>query len=215
MSVTTHPSARAEALPLALTLLARAVTHAAFLIWVLAADPAWFDVFWVGGAYGLADGTLGLVTALLLARRTPIAAPPLLVGMVLADGVMRLAAGIALRAFPGIPDIPIAVVLYFGALGSWAAVAGAIAVGGWLFAHTRHDRAGSGRARVLALFDPLSAAGLVALGLALYAVIMGPPASTRELHMYAAVACAGLSCVFAAAAAGALRSPLLEVEAER
>jgi hypothetical protein len=198
---------RAEHVPLALTLLLRALTHGSFAAWVITADPAWFDIFWVGGAYGVADGTLGLLTAFLLERRTPVAAPPALVGIMWADGLMRLGASVAILAFPGIPDIPIVTALFFGALGSWAAVAGAVAVGGWLFAHSHHDASATGRARVRALFEPLSAAGIVALALAAYAIVVGPPATSGELQNYAAVACIALACVFLAAAGGAMRVP--------
>lgn len=209
MTAVTQSGARtvgADRLPLALTLLARALTHGAFIVWVQAGNPTWFDIFWTGGAYGLVDGTLGLVTAFLLSRRIPVGAPPALVGIALADGLIRIGAGVAIRAFPGIPDIPIVLVLFFGALGTWAAVAGAVAVGGWLFAHS-HRATGNLDGQVRALFDPLSVAGLVALGLALYAVVMGPPATSAGLRNYATVACAGLSCAFLAAAAGASRAP--------
>lgn len=196
---------RAEHIPLALTLLSRAITHGVFAVWVLAANPAWFDIFWMGGAFGIADGMLGLLTAFLLERRTPVAAPPVLVAIMWADGLMRIAASIAILAFPGIPEVPIVTVLFFGALGSWAAVAGAVAVGGWLFAHAHHDASASRGARVRALFDPLSAAGFVALGLALYAIVLGPPSNARELQHYAAIACVALASVFLAASGGAIK----------
>lgn len=204
-----HRVRRAEHVPLALTLLLRALTHGTFAAWVLAANPAWFDIFWVGGVYGLADGTLGLLTAFLLERRTPVTAPPALVGIMWADGLMRLAASVAILLFPGIPEIPIVTALFFGALGSWAAVAGAVAVGGWLFVHSHQDTPAGRHPRVRALFEPLSAAGIVALGLAAYAIVVGPPATASELQSYAAVACIALGCVFLAAAGGALRVPAI------
>lgn len=196
----------ADPLTLALPIGARAITHGVFMVWVLASAPGWADVFRIGAGFGLVDGMLGLLTAWLLTKRTSMTAPPALVGVVVADGIMRLAVSVSIFAFPGIPDVPQLMVLFFGALGTWAAVGGAVALGGWLFAHRHHDESVRSHRRGQAVFDALSAAGLVALALAAYAVVMGPPANAAELRIGAAVACASLAVVFSAAAFCALRA---------
>jgi hypothetical protein len=191
------PETLANVLSLRATLLLRACVNGVFTLWVLTGGPGWTDIFAAGSTYALIDGALGLLTGALLARRRPVSAPPLLVSMVLTDALLRIAAGVTVRAFPGVADIPIAVVLFFGALGAWAAVAGIVALAAWLIAHERHH-AGS-RSRVHALFDPLSAAGLVALALAVYAIIVGPPSTARQLQTTVATATAALTIVFLSA----------------
>lgn len=203
------PQTRRATIALDTTLLARAFVHAAFMAWLLSAAPGWSDIFWIGSAFGLVDGTLGLLTGFLVTR-TPVAAPPKLVAMVVADALMRIIAGLAIRMFPGIVDIPIVLVLFFAALGTWAAIAGAAALGGLLLAHTRHHQSAGGptASRVHALFDPLAGAGLVALGLAAYAFAAGPPATALELRTTATVTCGALTAIFVIAAARATRAYL-------
>jgi hypothetical protein len=57
--------------------------------------------------------------------------------------------------------------------------------------------------RTHALFDPLAAAGLIALLLAGYAFIMGPPATADALRVAAGAASGALALVFLIAAFGA------------
>jgi hypothetical protein len=191
------------------TLLARALVHAAFMVWLLSAAPGWSDIFWIGSAFGLVDGSLGLLTAF-LATRVPVSAPPKLVALVLVDAFMRIAAGVAIQLLPGIVDIPIVLVLFFGALGTWAAMGGATAIGVLLVSHARHHPAGNAAAssRVHALFDPLASAGFVALGLAVFAFAVGPPATAAELRTTAIVASGALTIIFTIAAASATRAYL-------
>jgi hypothetical protein len=115
--------------------------------------------------------------------------------MVLADAVLRIMAGVVIRVFPAIPDIPLTAVLFFGVLAGWAAVAGIAATVAWMFAHEFHHVR-----RILspvrAVFDPLSAAGLVALVLAGYAIVRGPPATADALQTVVVAATAAQMLVF-------------------
>ena len=187
------------------TLLLRAAVNGSFMIWLLTFKPTWADIFWTGSFYAFADGTLGLLSGVLLARHLPVSAPPVLVSMVLADAVMRVCAGVAIHVFPGIPYFPLTVVLFFGVLGAWAAAAGAIAMIAWLTTH-RHHAKEEKRSRLHALFDPLSVAGLVALVVAVYSIIAGPPSNAGELRIAASAASAALAFVFLAAVVFGRRS---------
>ena len=203
------PQTRRGTFALDATLLARAFVHAIFMVWLLSTLPGWSDIFWVGSVFGLVDGALGLLTAFLVTR-TPVSAPPKLVAMVLADACMRIAAGSAIRLFPGVVDIPIVLVLFFGALGTWAALAGVTAIGALLSSHARHHgsrNVGASR-RIHALFDPLGGAGMVALGLAAFAFVAGPPATASELRTMAAISCGAMSLIFAVAAVSATHALL-------
>ncbi|MEX2177242.1 MAG: hypothetical protein WD801_00935 [Gemmatimonadaceae bacterium] len=173
-------------------------------MWLLTRVPVWLEIFAMGAKYALADGVIGLLTVALLARRKPIGAPPPLLSLVLADAVLRCTAGIATLAFPGIPYFPITLVLFYGALGVWAASAGVIAMVAWFVAH-EHEKDGRHRSpsRTHALFDPLAAAGLIAFLLAGYAFIVGPPASAEALRLAAGSASGALALVLLVAASGA------------
>jgi len=180
---------------LSATLGVRACVNGAFAIWALAFTPGWFEIFWIGSVYALADGALGIATTILLIRRRPVGAPPLLVAMVLADAVLRLMAGAVIRVFPAIPDNPLTAVLFFGILGGWAAVAGIAAVVAWILAHEFHHVRRT-LSPVRAVFDPLSAAGLIALVLAGYAIVRGPPATADALQTVVVAATAAQALVF-------------------
>jgi hypothetical protein len=189
------------------TLLLRAFVNGALAVWLLARDLVWIDIFWTGAAYAIIDGGLGILTGALLTRHEWSSTAPQLVSMVLADAVLRVGAGLAIFAFPGIPDFPITLVLFFGALGAWAAIAGVIAIVGWFAVHEREKNSSHRpRSRTHALFDPLAAAGVVALMLAVYAVIVGPPATDKALRVAAGVASGSLVLVFLVAAFSVARA---------
>jgi hypothetical protein len=194
----TSAGASAGQFALSAVLLLRACVNAAITIWLLTHVASWSEVFRTGSTYAIVDGALGLATTVLLARRQPIAAPPALVAMVLTDAMLRLGAGLAIRLLPGLTLFPITLVLLFGALGVWSAAAGAMAIVGWMIGHEHHRR-GKKRTRVHALFDPLSVLGVVALSMAVYALVVGPPATADALRMTAAVVTATLTVVFLAA----------------
>jgi hypothetical protein len=183
--------------PLFATLVLRACVNGAFAAWLLARASVWLDVFQAGAVYALTDGALGLMTVVLLVRHKPISAPPTLVSMTLADAMLRVCAGLAIRALPGIPHSPLTVVLFFGALGAWAASAGAIGMLAWFVAHEREKGAGlRPRSRAHALFDPLAASGLVAFMVAAYAFVAGPPSTVETLRTTAGAASGALALVF-------------------
>jgi hypothetical protein len=197
-----------KAFALAATLLLRACVNAGFAVWLFTRPPVWLDIFSAGAIYSLADGTLGLLTVLLLVRKGPSAAPPPLVALILADALLRCIAGIAILALPGIPYFPITTVLVYAMLGTWAAAAGVIAIVVWFVAHVRAKHAGRPLdSRMHRLFDPLETAGLIAVILAAYAFIVGPPATAAVLRMNAALASAALGVVFLIAAIGAAAFP--------
>jgi hypothetical protein len=183
---------------LSLALLLRACVNGAMTAWLLTHRPDWSAIFDVAIAYAFIDGALGLLTALLLERRRSIGAPPVLVAMICCDAIVRIGVGVALRAWPGLTLFPITIVLLFGALGAWAAVAGAVAIVAWLIAHERRRR-GMGHSPVHALFDPLAVAGIMALAVAAYAFIVGPPADAEHLRTGVATVTGTLMIVFLAA----------------
>ena len=202
-----------RAFALVVTLLLRACVNAAFAVWLFARAPVWLDIFSAGSAYALVDGTLGLIAGLLLVRQQPIDAPPQLVGIILADALLRCGAGIVTLAFPGIPYFPITLVLFYVALGVWAAGAGVIAMTAWFVAHEREKDTSRPPSRVHAVFDPLAVAGLIAFLLAGYAFIMGPPATAESLRFAAGATSGALGLVFLVAALGAAAFPTPRAEA--
>ncbi|MEX2180337.1 MAG: hypothetical protein WD801_16600 [Gemmatimonadaceae bacterium] len=188
------------AAPLVTTFLLRAGVNGAFAVWLFTRDPSWIETFQAGTVYGLVDGALGVLTGILLGRRRPVGAPPLLIAMVMMDAILRISAALAIRAFPGIPDFPITIVLFFGALGAWALIAGAAAMVAWFVAHEVHrDVAGRAYSRIRALFDPLSVAGVVAFVVAVYALVLGPPAGAADLRSTVIAVTGALTLVFLAA----------------
>lgn len=191
---------------LAAVLSARGVVNVSFTIWLLTQHPAWTEIFRAGSMYGLVDGGLGLVSVALLLPRTPTGSPPLLRVTTLFDAIVRLAVALSIRAFPGIPDTPITVMLFFSLLVAYAASLGVISTTMWLVAHahwkkgSRAWRPGTGE-----LFDPFAIAGVATLAAIGYAVRFGPPASDESLGFDAAVVCAVFGVAFLVSAAGALR----------
>lgn len=202
-----------RAFALVVTLLLRACVNAAFAVWLFTRAPVWLDIFSAGAAYALADGTLGLIAGLLLVRQQPFDAPAQFVGMILADAILRCGVGIVMLAFPGIPHFPITLVLFYAALGVWAAGAGVIAMTAWFVAHEREKHMNRLPSRAHALFDPLAVAGLIAFLLAGYAFIMGPPATAESLRIAAGATCGALALVFFVAALGAAAFPTPRGEA--
>jgi predicted permease len=110
---------------------------------------------------------------------------------------------LALRAFPGIPHVPMAVVPLFAAIGAGVAGLGLIGLTEWLVARMRERR--DWQLSADALFDPLAAAALVsfAVGFVLFA---NPPATVATLRTLAASASGALAFVFLTASLGAVAS---------
>lgn len=204
--------ANAHALAAALSM--RGIVNGTFTIWLLTQHPRWADVFRVGSTYGLVDGTLGLVTVMLLLRRTPSGAPPLLRVTTLLDALVRLAVSIAIRTLPGIPDSPLTIMLFFAALGAYALSLGIVAVAVWLVGHARWRKDSSTwRPGTGELFDPLAVMGLLVLGVVAYSLVAGPPASVERLRADAMWISAGFALAFLVSAAGALRTSRMRRQA--
>ena len=194
--------------PLVASLVLRAGVNAAFAVWLATRVPDWVDIFSGGAVYALADGVLGLLTGAWLLRQRSHPVGSFLVALVFTDALLRCAAGVAALVFPGIPHFPITLVLFYGALGAWAASAGVVAIAAWFVAYEHehaHGPAHQPRSPSHALFDPLAVAGLIALMFAGYALIEGPPASDEALRIAAGAASGLLSLVFLVAAYGAAR----------
>jgi hypothetical protein len=191
-------------------LLLRAVINVGFMAWLLAYSPGWVDVFDGGAFYAIADGMVGVALVLLIGWLDPIGAPPTLLAMTSIDALLRLAAGAAILVFPGIPDIPVTLVLFYGVLGAWAATAGIIAIVAAEVAH-EHARAGtSPGSTTRAMFQPFSVEGVIALLLAVYALVVGPPSTAETLRLAASVACGSFALVLLIAAFRvARRSPVV------
>jgi hypothetical protein len=185
---------------LCVVLLLRGIDHGAFAAWVLNQRPGWTEIFDIGALYGLADGTLGLVTFALLLRGAPSGAPRLLAMMTLLDAIGRLVAGVALRAFPGLPVVLTTAVPFFAAVGACVAGLGVVAVTVWAIARVRGGRSWSFDTD--ALFDPLAAAALVSFVVG-YALFMHPPATSAAWRNFAVAVSGTLAAVFLVASLGA------------
>ena len=188
-------------------LLLRACINAAFMVWLLAASPTWVDVFHGGALYAIADGVVGVLMVVLIGWLAPINAPASLLAVTSIDALLRLAAGAAILAFPGIPEIPITIVLFYGVIGAWAAAAGTIAVVTALVAHGHAHHGTRTRSAAHAMFDPLSVEGVIALTLAVYALVVGPPSTADALRVAGAVAAGSFAVVLLIAAYGVARQP--------
>lgn len=189
--------------PLITALVFRACFNGAFALWLVVGAPAWGDIFHIGALYALADGAMGLVTVLVLARHVPTHAPPLFRSLTFADAALRLGAGSALLALPGIPDLPLGVVLFFGVVGAAAGLFGVVATIGWFVARVRDRRAGQPwHLTTHELFDPLGAVGVVALVGVGAALIAGPPPTASGLRAVASSMCGALALAFIVSAIG-------------
>jgi hypothetical protein len=186
---------------LAAALALRGCVNGAFGAWLILGRPGWTNVFQAGAIYAIADGVVGLITVVLIVSLTPGGLLRLLAAMTCVDAIGRLAAGIALRAFPGIPHVPMTIVPFFAALGAGVAGLGMIGMMAWLVARTRGRRTWSRSADTL--FDPLAAAALVSfvVGFVLFA---NPPATADVLRTVAASATGALALVFLTASLGAI-----------
>jgi hypothetical protein len=189
---------------LAVTLACRACVNAAFAWWLWTRAPGWTDIFGAASVYVLIDGALALVMAFQLAVH-PRARSSFLLSITVADAVLLIAAGIALRVFPGLSGFPVTIVLLYAAVGVWGASLGGLAVTVAVISvehdiHADHAR----RLRDHALFDPLAGAGLIAVAFAVYAFVVGPPVDAPSLRRVAELGCALLAAMFLGGSIGAL-----------
>jgi hypothetical protein len=186
---------------LAAALALRGCVNGAFGAWLLLRRPGWTNVFQTGSIYAIADGIVGLITVVLIVSLTPTGLLRFLAAMTCVDAIGRIAAGIALRVYPGIPHVPMTIVPFFAALGAGVAGLGMIAMLAWLVARMRGWRTWSRSADTL--FDPLAAASLVSfvLGVVLFS---NPPATADTLRTVAASSSGALAVVFLIASLGAI-----------
>ena len=187
----------------AVPLFARSAASAGIAIYVLRAPPHWTDIVRAVAWYALTDGILGVVVGILLAWRNVAARFPVLTAMTFADALIRIALGIVLVAAPGITEVPMTLVPFFGAVGSMAAVLGLAALVLWTVAHHRlhpQHRRGMG-----ALFDPLATIGFLAMGVG-GVLFFHPPTTAETLRDMIAAAGIVLAASFAVSAFGALLS---------
>jgi hypothetical protein len=200
-----HASHRPTAigrLLLSLVLGARALANGFFAAWLWSTSPAWSDFFAGAASYLVVDGALAMAAAILLSVNV-LEGPALLTGATAADGVARVAAGVALRMFPGLPDFPVTAVAFFGVVGGWAACVATAAIvvraSVWRARHHAH------RSTPLAMheeLDPLVIAGIVALGLVGYTFLNGPPVTLADYRSFGMLWTSVLAVAFASAAVG-------------
>jgi hypothetical protein len=186
---------------LAAMLAVRGCVNAAFGAWIFARRPGWTDVFQAGSIYAITDGIVGLITVVLIVSLTPGGLLRFLAAITCVDAIGRLTAGIALRAFPGMPHVPMTIVPFFAALGAAVAGLGMIGMTAWLVARARGRGSWSKDSDVL--FDPLAAAALVSFGVGLV-LFTDPPTTVATLRVVASAASGALTLVFLAASFGAI-----------
>ena len=186
---------------LSMPLLGRAAASAALAGYLLHDQPSWNGIIRAAAFYALGDGVLGLVTFVFLLWRRFGRLYPLLTGMTLVDALIRIVFGTLLLVVPTIGEIPMTVIPLFGAMGVITAALGMAALIVWTLAHHRFHR--THRHALEALFDPLSAIGLlsVAVGSLFF---VGPPSTPRELREVIATAGILLAASFAVSGLGAI-----------
>ncbi|HWH52047.1 MAG TPA: hypothetical protein VN651_10940 [Gemmatimonadaceae bacterium] len=184
--------------------------HASFAAWLITVRPPWTAVFDAGSWYGFADGTLGLLVAAILVGSTsrqfdtlPARARwslrHLVAGATLVDAVGRLLVSSALRAMPGLSELPMVLVPLFAATGVSVTLLGAVMAVAWVM--SRRGVSPDARRGVHALFDPLAMSAVVAFGAAAV-LIVGPPATAASLRSLAVAVSATFAALFAVAALG-------------
>jgi hypothetical protein len=186
------------------------VLHASFAVWLIAVRPPWSAVFDAGSWCGFADGTLGLLVAAVLVRQPsrPFDTLPararwslrhLVAGATLVDAVGRLFVSSALRAMPGLSQLPMVLVPLFAATGVSVTLLGAVMAAAWVM--SRRGASRGERGVVHAVFDPLAMSAIVAFGAA-GVLIVGPPATAASLRELAIAVSATFAVLFAVAGLG-------------
>ena len=199
--------------------------HAAFAVWLVAVGPQWAAVFEAGAGYGFADGTLGLLVAAILVWRTPQpfdtlpvqarwSLRHLVAGATLVDAVGRLLVSSALRAMPGLSQLPMVLLPLFAATGVSVTLLGAVMAAAWVVSRRGASRAARGV--VHAVFDPLAMSAIVAF-VAAGVLIVGPPATAGSLRALAIAVSASFAALFTVAGLGVatLRPALFALPAGR
>jgi hypothetical protein len=188
---------------LSLALGARAVVNAAFAFWLWDSQPSWSHFFDAAAVYLAVDGAIALLSSFVLGSHVLAESPPLLAPATGCDGILRIVAAVALRAFPGLPDFPVTAVAFLGIVGGCAACLATIAItirlSVWRVRHREHQH---GSLAIHEEMDPVFLAGVVALALVVYAFMAGPPVTVEDYRMLGIRWASTLSVAFAIAALG-------------
>jgi hypothetical protein len=157
----------------------------------------WSEIFEAASVYALADGALALITAAVLLKRRRRIGVPFLPAITLANALVLVSAGVAVRAWPGISGFPMTLVMFYGIVGVWAASLGAMAITMSIRVIER-DRGADRprRIRDLGLVNPIVISGLVAIVFVADLLVAGPPSSAERLRRVAAFGAALLAVVF-------------------
>src|SRR6185437_13512392 len=123
----------------------------------------------------------------------------LVAGATLVDAAGRLLVSSALRAMPGLSELPMVLVPLFAATGVSVTLLGAVMAGAWAISRRGASRAARGV--VHALFDPLAISAVVAFGAA-GVLIVGPPATAASLRALAIAVSATFAVLFVVASLG-------------
>lgn len=196
--VTQRPAIHRYAL--ASLLLLRAVDHGVFVGWLISRQSGWLETFRAGSNFALVDGTLGILIGILIVSLAADGAGRWLVLMTLLDGTGRLAVGVALHVFPGIPASLVTIVSFFGLLGACATSLGLGAMTVWALLRFRRRSEWSRDSD--ALFDPLAVTALLSFAMG-YILFIHPPTNVLALHHLATIAGGAMTLAFVVAAVGA------------
>jgi len=188
---------------LALVLFSRACASLALSAFLLTHTMTWGALFRAGSRYAVADGMLGLVGVIILARRRAWTTPAMLVALTFIDATLRVAAGITVLWVPAIAEVPMTIVPLFGAIGACASLLGIAALVLWLVEHHRHRH--EHIRGYEALFDPIPIVALLSIAVGTLLAV-NPPATATELQQLLAVGGIVLGVSLGVASFGALRS---------
>ncbi|MDB4874313.1 MAG: hypothetical protein JWM41_759 [Gemmatimonadetes bacterium] len=163
---------------LRLTLLVRCVVSLAFAAYLVAAHPESNPALARGFIpFGLADGALAFMLAILVLSAGWHAGIAMVATI---DGVIRIAAALALHFGPGAPDFSLTVVLFVGVLAAVSFSLGVLELG-----EAKRLRRQIGRNPVSVA---LAAAGLATIALAVVAFVATPlPDTSRRLLIAGAI----------------------------
>lgn len=151
------------------------------LLTPLASD--WAVMFRYLSYYLILDGVLGLCVAAVLYRDSNAGAQShlgTLAAVIFVDAFGRIAAGIAVQVWPGIPGFPLTAVIFIGLMATFTAVVGFVQAG--LIAEEEIARHGQQHARPQFAVPPVLLSALVSIAFGVAALMfMGEPTIVRLL----------------------------------
>lgn len=165
-------------------LIVRGIIGLGFSALVLARPATdWGAMFTTLSYYLVVDGALGLCVAAVLYRdsgngsKTHLGS---LAGVTLVDAVGRIASGIAVQVWPGIPGFPVTAVIFIGLMATFTAVVGFVQAG--LIVEEELARNGRRHARAQFAIPPVLFSALVSVAFGVAALIFaGQPPVLRIL----------------------------------